>query len=103
MIKNIKVNAAILIIGNEILSGRTQDTNTNTLANWLNSIGVKLVEVRVVPDDEKIIIDSLNLLRKKYDYVFTTGGIGPTHDDITAQSVAKAFDKKWYGCLRMLN
>ena len=95
MTKNIKVNAAILIIGNEILSGRTQDTNTGTLANWLNSIGVKLVEVRVVPDDEKIIIDSLNLLRKKYDYVFTTGGIGPTHDDITAQSVAKAFDKKY--------
>ena len=95
MTKNTKVNAAILIIGNEILSGRTQDTNTGTLANWLNSIGVKLVEVRVVPDDEKIIIDSLNLLRKKYDYVFTSGGIGPTHDDITAQSVAKAFDKKY--------
>ena len=95
MTKNTKVNAAILIIGNEILSGRTQDTNTGTLANWLNSLGVKLVEVRVVPDDEKIIIDSLNLLRKKYDYVFTTGGIGPTHDDITAQSVAKAFDKKY--------
>ena len=92
---NIKVNAAILIIGNEILSGRTQDTNTGTLANWLNSIGVKVIEVRVVPDEEKIIIDTLNLLRKTYNYVFTTGGIGPTHDDITAQSVSKAFNRKY--------
>ena len=95
MIKNTKVNAAILIIGNEILSGRTQDTNTSTLANWLNSIGVKVSEVRVVPDEEKIIVDTLNLLRNSYNYVFTTGGIGPTHDDITAQSVAKAFDRKY--------
>ncbi len=95
MNKNTKVNAAILIIGNEILSGRTQDTNTSTLANWLNSIGVKVGEVRVVPDEEKIIVDTLNLLRKIYNYVFTTGGIGPTHDDITAQSVAKAFGKKY--------
>ena len=95
MSKNTKVNAAILIIGNEILSGRTQDTNTGTLANWLNSIGVKVNEVRVVPDEEKIIVESLNLLRKIYDYVFTTGGIGPTHDDITAQSVSKAFDRKY--------
>ena len=95
MIKNTKVNAAILIIGNEILSGRTQDTNTSTLATWLNSIGVKVNEVRVVPDDEKIIIDTLNLLRKNYNYVFTTGGIGPTHDDITAESVSKAFNRKY--------
>ena len=95
MSKNTKVIAAILIIGNEILSGRTQDTNTGTLANWLNSIGVKVNEVRVVPDEEKIIIETLNLLRKTYDYVFTTGGIGPTHDDITAQSVSKAFDRKY--------
>ena len=95
MIKKTKVNAAILIIGNEILSGRTQDTNTSTLANWLNSIGVKVSEVRVVPDEEKIIVDTLNLLRNSYNYVFTTGGIGPTHDDITAQSVAKAFDRKY--------
>tara|TARA_E500000178_G_C16855847_1_gene677326 strand:+ start:44 stop:793 length:750 start_codon:yes stop_codon:yes gene_type:complete len=95
MTKNIKVNAAILIIGNEILSGRTQDTNTSTIATWLNSIGVKVSEVRVVPDEEKIIVDTLNLLRKNYDYVFTTGGIGPTHDDITAQSVSKAFDRKY--------
>ena len=95
MTKNKKVNAAILIIGNEILSGRTQDTNTGTLANWLNSIGVKVNEVRVVPDIEKKIIDSLNVLRIENDYVFTTGGIGPTHDDITAQSVAKAFGLKY--------
>ena len=91
MKKNTKVNAAILIIGNEILSGRTQDTNTSTLALWLNSIGVKVNEVRVIPDQENIIIDTLNFLRKANDYVFTTGGIGPTHDDITAESVSKAF------------
>jgi len=95
MTKNTKVNAAILIIGNEILSGRTQDTNTSTLATWLNSIGVKVGEVRVVPDIEKTIIDTLNLLRTTYDYVFTTGGIGPTHDDITAESVSKAFGLKY--------
>jgi molybdenum cofactor synthesis domain-containing protein len=95
MTKNIKVNAAILIIGNEILSGRTQDTNTSTLATWLNSIGVKVAEVRVIPDVEKKIVDTLNLLRKENDYVFTTGGIGPTHDDITAQSVSKAFGLKY--------
>ena len=95
MSKYTKVNAAILIIGNEILSGRTQDTNTSTLATWLNSLGVKVSEVRVVPDDEKIIIDTLNLLRKTYNYVFTTGGIGPTHDDITAESVSKAFNQKY--------
>ena len=95
MIKKTKVNAAILIIGNEILSGRTQDTNTSTLANWLNSLGVKVSEVRVIPDEEKVIVDTLNLLRKGYNYVFTTGGIGPTHDDITAQSVSKAFNRKY--------
>ena len=95
MNKNTKVNAAILIIGNEILSGRTQDTNTSTLAIWLNSIGVKVNEVRVIPDDEKTIIDTINVLRKENNYVFTTGGIGPTHDDITAQSVSKAFGKKY--------
>ena len=95
MTKKIRVNAAILIIGNEILSGRTQDTNTSTLATWLNTIGVKVDEVRVVPDQEKIIVDTLNLLRKTYNYVFTTGGIGPTHDDITAASVSKAFNRKY--------
>jgi molybdenum cofactor synthesis domain-containing protein len=91
MNKNKKVNAAILIIGNEILSGRTQDTNTSTISLWLNSIGVKVQEVRVIPDIEKTIIDTVNDLKKKNDYVFTTGGIGPTHDDITAQSISKAF------------
>ena len=92
MIKNTKVNAAILIIGNEILSGRTQDTNTSTIALWLNSIGVNVKEVRVIPDLENIIVDSVNLLRKSNNYLFTTGGIGPTHDDITAQSISKAFN-----------
>jgi molybdenum cofactor synthesis domain-containing protein len=95
MTKNKKVNATILIIGNEILSGRTQDTNTSTLATWLNSIGVIVGEVRVIPDIEKTIIDTLNLLRTNYDYIFTTGGIGPTHDDITAESVSKAFGLKY--------
>ena len=92
MSENSKFNAAILIIGNEILSGRTQDTNTSTLAIWLNSIGVNVSEVRVIPDVEKTIVDTLNLLRSTYDYVFTTGGIGPTHDDITSESLAEAFN-----------
>ena len=95
MNKNTKVKAAILIIGNEILSGRTQDTNTSTLATWLNSIGVKVNEVRVIPDFEKTIVETLNILRAENDYVFTTGGIGPTHDDITAESVSKAFGLKY--------
>ena len=92
MIKNKKINAAVLIIGNEILSGRTQDTNTSTIALWLNSIGVIVQEVRVIPDIENTIIDTINKLRKSYNYVFTTGGIGPTHDDITAESISKAFN-----------
>ena len=95
MSKKTKVNAGILIIGNEILSGRTQDTNTSTIAVWLNSIGVKVEEVRVIPDVEKTIVDTLNVLRKENNYVFTTGGIGPTHDDITAESVSKAFGVKY--------
>ena len=95
MTKSTKVNAAILIIGNEILSGRTQDTNTSTLATWLNSIGVKVKEVRVIPDIEEKIIDTINTLRKQSDYVFTTGGIGPTHDDITAESISKAFNLEY--------
>jgi len=95
MTKKTKVNASILIIGNEILSGRTQDTNTSTIAIWLNSLGVNVGEVRVIPDVEKMIVDNLNLLRSTYDYVFTTGGIGPTHDDITAKSVSKAFGIKY--------
>ncbi len=90
-----KTTAAILIIGNEILSGRTQDTNTSTIAIWLNSIGVKVREVRVIPDNEKTIVDTLNILRKTNNYVFTTGGIGPTHDDITAESVSKAFGLRY--------
>ena len=92
MSKNTKFNAAILVIGNEILSGRTQDTNTRTLAVWLNSLGVKVEEVRVIPDLEDVIINSVNLLRKNYNYVFTSGGIGPTHDDITSESISKAFN-----------
>ena len=92
MSENTKFNAAILIIGNEILSGRTQDTNTSTLATWLNSLGVKVGEVRVIPDVEETIVSSVNLLRKNYNYVFTSGGIGPTHDDITSESVSKAFN-----------
>ena len=95
MSKNTKVNAALLIIGNEILSGRTQDTNTSTLAVWLNSLGVQVSEVRVIPDIKNIIIETLNVLRKNSDYVFTTGGIGPTHDDITAESVSEAFGLKY--------
>tara|TARA_B100000795_G_scaffold255814_1_gene227778 strand:- start:97 stop:846 length:750 start_codon:yes stop_codon:yes gene_type:complete len=95
MTKNKKVSAAIVIIGNEILSGRTQDTNTNTIALWLNSIGVKVNEVRVIPDIEKTIIDTVNEVREKNDYIFTTGGIGPTHDDITAESISKAFNLKY--------
>ena len=91
MTKSTKVNAAILIIGNEILSGRTQDTNTGTIALWLNSIGVKVQEVRVIADIESKIIATVNELRKVNDYIFTTGGIGPTHDDITALSISKAF------------
>ena len=87
--------SAILIIGNEILSGRTVDKNTSFIAKWLGELGISVEEVRVVPDKEQVIIDSLNELRKKYQYVFTTGGIGPTHDDITSESVAKAFGKKY--------
>ena len=84
--------AGIIVIGNEILSGRTQDTNTATLSVWLNSLGIKVQEVRVIPDIEKIIISTVNELRKNFNYVFTTGGIGPTHDDITASSISKAFN-----------
>ena len=86
------MKAALIIIGNEILSGRTQDKNLSYLANWLNEIGIQLSEVRVIRDEEKVIIDTVNYLRSEYDYVFTTGGIGPTHDDITSLSIARAFD-----------
>ena len=94
--KNKKVNAAILIIGNEILSGRTQDRNVAFIANWLNSkCGISVEEVKIIPDVEKTIINNILLLSKKFNYVFTTGGIGPTHDDITAKSIARAFKVKY--------
>ena len=86
------MKAALIIIGNEILSGRTKDKNLTYLAEWLNEIGIQLYEVRVIRDDEQEIIECVNLLKNKYDYVFTTGGIGPTHDDITTASIAKAFN-----------
>jgi molybdenum cofactor synthesis domain-containing protein len=85
------VTAGILVIGDEILSGRTKDKNIGYIAEYLTNIGIDLQEVRVVADDEKAIVEALNALRARYTYVFTTGGIGPTHDDITADSVAKAF------------
>lgn len=86
-----EVTAAVLIIGNEVLSGRTQDANIQYIALGLNDVGVRLREVRVVADDEVAIIGAVDALRATYDYVFTTGGIGPTHDDITAECIAKAF------------
>src|SRR5580658_3245177 len=85
------VTAALLVIGDEILSGRTKDKNIGYIAEYLTNIGIDLMEVRVVPDEEPEIIAALNVLRARYVYVFTTGGIGPTHDDITADCVAKAF------------
>ena len=91
-----KINAAILIIGNEILSGRTQDKNVTFISNWLNSkCGISVKEVRIIPDEEKIIVKNILHLSKKFNYVFTTGGIGPTHDDITAKSISKAFKVKY--------
>ncbi|MDQ0301767.1 competence/damage-inducible protein A [Ancylobacter polymorphus] len=86
-----QVTAAVLVIGDEILSGRTKDRNIGYIAEYLTAIGVDVREVRVVPDVEEEIVAALNALRARYSYVFTTGGIGPTHDDITADSVAKAF------------
>ena len=92
---NKKLNAVIIVIGNEILSGRTQDINVITISNWLNGLGVKLEEVRVIPDIEKTIVKTINEVRKNFKYVFTTGGIGPTHDDITSKSISKAFNVKY--------
>ena len=92
---NKKLNAAIIIIGNEILSGRTQDVNVINISTWLNNLGVKLEEVRVIPDVENTIVDTVNKIRKKFNYIFTTGGIGPTHDDITSKSIAKAFKVRY--------
>jgi len=85
------VTAGAVIIGDEILSGRTQDVNLNYIAGWLLALGIQLREARVVPDVEARIVDAVNALRVDYDYVFTTGGIGPTHDDITADAIGKAF------------
>src|SRR5678816_987482 len=85
------VTAGILVIGDEILSGRTKDKNIGYIAEYLTNIGIDLKEVRVVADEEDEIVAALNALRSRYTYLFTTGGIGPTHDDITADSVAKAF------------
>jgi len=84
-------NAALIIIGNEVLSGRTRDANLQYIGTELNAVGIRLMEVRVIPDIEAEIVDAVNNLRHKFDYVFTTGGIGPTHDDITSASIAKAF------------
>src|SRR5207253_452640 len=91
-----RVTAAVLIIGDEILSGRTQDTNLRDIALHLGAYGVDLAEARIVPDVMAEIIAALNTLRARYDYVVTTGGIGPTHDDITADAVAQAFGVKLY-------
>jgi molybdenum cofactor synthesis domain-containing protein len=85
------VTAAILVIGDEILSGRTKDKNIGTIADYLTAAGIDLREVRIVPDEEDRIVEAVNALRERYTYLFTTGGIGPTHDDITADCIAKAF------------
>ena len=90
------ITAAVLVIGDEILSGRTKDKNIGYIADYLAEIGIDLREVRVVPDEEDEIVDAVNALRKRYTYLFTTGGIGPTHDDITADSVAKAMGVPLY-------
>mgnify|MGYP001272497165 CR=1 FL=1 len=90
-----EITAGIIIIGNEVLSGRTKDINTSTLAKWLNSLGIDVKEVRVIPDIESKIIETVNSLRKQFNYIFTTGGIGPTHDDITAESISKAFNLEY--------
>ncbi len=85
------VRGCMIIIGNEILSGRTQDINLAYLARELNELGIRMAEARVIPDDEQVIVATVNECREKFDYVFTTGGIGPTHDDITADCIALAF------------
>ena len=90
------VTGCLLIIGNEILSGRTQDTNLSHLAIALNELGVRMVHARIIPDEEEIIVETVNECRRTYDHVFTTGGIGPTHDDITADCIAKAFQTELY-------
>ncbi len=88
-------NAGIIVIGDEVLSGRTQDTNSGFIANKLTLTGIELKEIRVISDNAKIIIKTVKEFAKDYNFVFTTGGIGPTHDDITSKSIAKAFKKKY--------
>ena len=95
MMNKKEIIAAIIIIGNEVLSGRTKDINTSTLAKWLNLLGIEVKEARIISDDESIIIKTVNNLRKNFNYIFTTGGIGPTHDDITAESISKAFNLEY--------
>ena len=91
-----KINASILVVGNEILSGRTQDLNILYISNWLNkNCGINVTEARIIPDIEKIIVKNILDMSKKFNYVFTTGGIGPTHDDITAKSISRAFKVKY--------
>ena len=92
---NKKINASIVVIGNEILSGRTQDVNVSFLSKWFNDLGIRVSEVRIVEDKEESIVNCVIELKNKYKYVFTTGGIGPTHDDITSKSIAKAFGLKY--------
>ena len=87
--------AGIIIIGNEILSGRTVDKNTSFIASWLNERGISVEEARIIPDKEKVIMDTVSELKRKFAYIFTTGGIGPTHDDITAESISKVFSQKY--------
>ena len=96
MSENSTVTACCLIIGNEVLSGRTKDANLGWLAERLTDMGIRMAEARVIPDVEEVIIDAVNEAREKYTYVFTTGGIGPTHDDITSLCVAKAFGVEIY-------
>ncbi len=85
--------AGLVVIGDEILSGRTQDANIAHLGRWLGERGISLVEVRIVPDEEAMIVEAVNALRARYACVFTTGGIGPTHDDVTAEAIARAFER----------
>ena len=89
---NKKIKAAIVIIGNEILSGRTQDVNVSFLAKWLNDLGISVGEVRIIEDKEETIINCIKEIKNNFKYIFTTGGIGPTHDDITSKSIAKTFN-----------
>ena len=86
------ITACLIIIGNEILSGRTQDANLAIIGKKCDALGIRLTETRVIPDDEEIIITTVNTCRAEFTYVFTTGGIGPTHDDITAAAIARAFN-----------